>query len=60
MEISNEKPGSEEESGSHKKRKKRDANDDSESPMDDSDLQQVQFNSKFVSNIVNNNNNIFH
>jgi len=46
VEVSNEKPVSEEESESRKKRKKRDANDDEsdlESPMDDSDLQQVQF-----------------
>ncbi len=45
VEVSNEKPVSDEESESRKKRKKRDANvdeSDSESPMDDSDLLQVQ------------------
>ncbi len=43
MEVSDEKPGSDEEGGNRRKRKKRDVNDesDSESTMEDSDLQQV-------------------
>ncbi len=43
VEVSDEKPGSDEEGGNRRKRKKRDVNDesDSESTMEDSDLQQV-------------------
>jgi hypothetical protein len=45
VEVSDEKPGSDEEGGNRRKRKKRDVNDesDSESTMEDSDLQQVLF-----------------